>query len=175
VDKDDRDDRPGSTQNEENFRFPPGLDNMDDTMTSKFFVAFLAFAFLLIGQAYAQDAVCPETISQGGNTESSTNFTLSCSVGGIVGTTMSTNFTAADGYMAQTLAGCNCVPCADFIENVCTQLTANLPTTFVDLQAVTQQLLTAANLFSVSICADGSSGSTNSEDCAAYIQGLLAP
>ena len=109
-------------------------------MTSKSFVAFLAFAFLLIGQAYAQDAVCPETISQGGNTESSANFTLSCSVGGIVGTTMSTNFTAADGYMAQTLAGCNCVPCADFIENVCTQLTANLPTTFVDLQAVTQQL-----------------------------------
>ncbi len=148
---------------------------MDDAMTSKFYVAFLAFAFLLIGQAYAQDAVCPETISQGGNTESSTNFTLSCSVGGIVGTTMSTNFTAADGYMAQTQAGCNCVPCADFIDNVCTQLTANLPTTFTDLQAVAQQLLNAANLFNVNICGDGSSGSTSSEACAAYILGILAP
>ena len=166
-------------------------------MTRKFFVTFLAFAFLLIGQIYAQDAVCPDTISQGGNTESSTNFTLSCSVGGIVGTTMSTNFTAADGYMAQTQAGCNCVqifsknnktkkeqvkenlcnsvPCADFVDNVCTQLTANLPTTFTDLQAVTQQLLNAANLFNVNICADGSSGSTNSEACAAYILGILAP
>ena len=153
----------------------PDFDNMGDTMTSKFFVTFLAFAFLLVGQIYAQDAVCPDTISQGGNTESSTNFTLSCSVGGIVGTTMSTNFTAADGYMAQTQAGCNCVPCADFVDNVCTQLTANLPTTFTDLQAVAQQLLNAANLFNVNVCADGSSGSTSSEACAAYILGILAP
>jgi len=139
------------------------------------FAAFLAFAFLLIGQIYAQDAVCPDTFSHAGNTESSTNFTLSCSVGGVVGTIMSTNFTAANGYMPQTLAGCNCVPCADFVDNVCTALVANLPTTFTDLQAVAQQLLNDANLFNVNICADGSSGSVSSADCAAHILGILAP
>jgi hypothetical protein len=120
--------------------------------------------------------VCPDTLSQGGENTASASFILHGSIGGIGGGSQtSASFQVEAGYIPQTLSGCNCIPCDDYIAAACVQLQL-IPQTSVMQGLVTLEAwLPGTTLFSVDICADGFDGAGSSESCSAFILESFLP
>jgi len=119
--------------------------------------------------------VCPDTISQGGGNSSGAVFTLHDSVGGFGGSQSSAAFVSDIGYAPQVLCGCDCVPCADFVDLTCESLQLNFQTTQTGALPFLEALLASSDLFSADICADGSDVDGCPEACAAFILSNFEP
>jgi hypothetical protein len=120
--------------------------------------------------------VCPDTLSQGGINRASASFILHDSIGGIGGVSQtSTSFQSEAGYIPQTLSGCNCITCDDYIAEACVQLQLTPQTSVVQALAMLEGWLAGTTLFSVDICADGLDGAGSSESCSAFILQSFQP
>ena len=122
-------------------------------------VSFAVQAVVAAPAAPPNDAgVCPDTLSQGGEN------------------TASASFQSESGYIPQTLSGCNCMTCDDFIAEACVQLQLTRQTTLAQAVTLLEGWIAGNDLFSVDICADGLDGAGSSEACSAFIlQSLQAP
>ena len=120
--------------------------------------------------------VCPDTLSQGGINKASASFILHDSIGGIGGVSQtSTSFQSEAGYIPQTLSGCNCMTCDDFVAEACVQLQLSPQTSVTQALALLEGWLAGTTLFSVDICADGLDGAGSSESCSAFILQSFQP
>ena len=141
-------------------------------------VSFAVQAVVAAPAAPPNDAgVCPDTLSQGGENTASASFILHDSIGGIGGVSQtSASFQSESGYIPQTLSGCNCMTCDDFIAEACVQLQLTRQTTLAQAVTLLEGWIAGNDLFSVDICADGLDGAGSSEACSAFIlQSLQAP
>ncbi len=116
------------------------------------------------------DEVCPDTVSQGGENTASASYTLHDSVGGVGGVSQSSaSFQSAGGYIPQTLNGCNCTSCDDFVAEACVQLQLSRQTTIAGALTFLEGWVAGSGLYGVDICADGADGAGASESCAAFV------
>lgn len=145
--------------------------------------ALLSFAMQVVNRSPElppnNAGVCPDTLSQGGINRASASFVLHDSIGGIGGigggSQSSASFQLEAGYIPQTLSGCNCIPCDDYIAAACVQLQLTPQTSVMQGLLTLEAWLPGTTLFSVDICADGFDGAGSSESCSAFILESFLP